>query len=1384
MASPWHHVIALGTDGGDPCANGDTLGPGVHLLWTMSPELGFPVHGYEVLRRRHRQPEWTCTVFDAGNVPPAGSTSWSWQDWRFEADPGPVRFLGHACGTLPGLFLPGTQTLTVVPGPTSVAIRASGSGVAPVVETLGPDLVTVVARERAQADGADRWAVESWVSEVGAVRFSGEELRVCSLCFGLADEQSGWMPLTQLPVLLPVVRAGTANTSLNLQDRSATVATARARLSPTLPGDVADRLAQAFGERPRQAVEQLLRDGRQARLPSSAEEQGSARTAPSLLLGTAALVAVGALDPDVSRMLGLTWYDPVTDGRWDYQVVARHGAVTYPSRTVGFDDLELAPLTAGVLTRDGLTFASSSGLEVVDAGTGRHALRVAAPMPGSVAGVGLTSPVQAVTLRLAEDAAGVELAAWHGGVLAGTAATAGGVARLEHLPGIDAVSWTGGPVDLVEVGLFPRAGQVGDIPAFAWNMAPVRPRPVGRLRISELAAVPQSPAVRADGTAGDEIAVVGLDWADDDPADDDPAGDDVSDAARPVRVHVARAFRGDGTTAGDAGAFTMRNAHRPAVAFARSRRPGPAWPGPDVPHRWTERLTADGWYRWRVRGIDVFGRLGPWSAESEVEVSGRPAPPAPDGVAARYLDPADPYLSDEERALAAAGPGLLVQWAWPAERRLQAPWVGPAGEFRVYLRRGDPNLVQGTVTGVTRDGDRSRLATDLTWPGAADALAGGLLRVGAASFEIVAHGSGEAMWFDVLNLAGPLERPEPGPFSVRLTPSLGPFTDLTRPQAFGRRVHAEPAGDLPALTSTVLRVTARGASATVTLADPLPGTFAAAAPGLLVSRGVGYRVTGQRAGGADVDVVPASQPGQGGVVLPGPGDRCTVWASVRYQAWVPGVDLTPARDQATSLDLVAVSTSDGDPAVPDDAIWSRPGRGSLGGRPGREGATALASALRIPHRTPPPAPLAGRPADGDIPAVLAEPADWYGRAHYTLAFPAVPGAAGYRVMRAAVVALCALDQSLRQGQAAPYGDGPFGGPLDDAGPSLAWLAEHYPTLSPADLTADPADPPGPGGLPDPALVRVAWRDWAAWYYPALSNRQLMELGDLDTHRDAFLPAHPGTVPGPSFRDTFDGRGLGRFLYRLVPADASGNAGDWSRTFPVVQVRDVTPPATPVLLSAAGAPGVIVLTWQAGTEPDLSGYRIWRAERSGDLADIRRTPAYAEVAPAADGLSQAWSDPGTAALTDYYYRVAAFDVSGNVSAPTVVTRARALDLDPPDPPAWDRAERVLRRVSDGALLPADAAQDPAQIYQPAVALAWTAGEDGVTCRIERALDGERLYSARSDWLSAVDGPRGFAFADEASPVQTATYRVRARDAAGNEQRYRWNVVTVDPAGGTP
>src|SRR4051794_32350531 len=56
--SEWHALVGLGTNGGQPLADGDRLARGVHLLWSIRSELGIPIAGYHVWRRRHRDPRW------------------------------------------------------------------------------------------------------------------------------------------------------------------------------------------------------------------------------------------------------------------------------------------------------------------------------------------------------------------------------------------------------------------------------------------------------------------------------------------------------------------------------------------------------------------------------------------------------------------------------------------------------------------------------------------------------------------------------------------------------------------------------------------------------------------------------------------------------------------------------------------------------------------------------------------------------------------------------------------------------------------------------------------------------------------------------------------------------------------------------------------------------------------------------------------------------------------------------------------------------------------------------------------------------------------------------------------------------------------------------
>jgi len=195
----------------------------------------------------------------------------------------------------------------------------------------------------------------------------------------------------------------------------------------------------------------------------------------------------------------------------------------------------------------------------------------------------------------------------------------------------------------------------------------------------------------------------------------------------------------------------------------------------------------------------------------------------------------------------------------------------------------------------------------------------------------------------------------------------------------------------------------------------------------------------------------------------------------------------------------------------------------------------------------------------------------------------------------------------------------------------------------------------------------------------------------------------------------------------------------------------------------------VLSWRGGTEPDLASYRIWRSADPAELADVRRRPAYAEVAATAGPLAVGWTDAGLAPLTQWFYRIAAVDLAGNVSAPTDVIPARPIHTEPPEPPAWTQAARV----------PAPSGGQAASAA-PAVVLAWTVEEDGVTCLVERQRARDRIFTARTGWLAPDRGPRDFGWQDDDPGTGPVSYRIRARDVTGNEQRYRWNPVTVPAA----
>jgi hypothetical protein len=106
-------------------------------------------------------------------------------------------------------------------------------------------------------------------------------------------------------------------------------------------------------------------------------------------------------------------------------------------------------------------------------------------------------------------------------------------------------------------------------------------------------------------------------------------------------------------------------------------------------------------------------------------------------------------------------------------------------------------------------------------------------------------------------------------------------------------------------------------------------------------------------------------------------------------------------------------------------------------------------------------------------------------------------------------------------------------------------------------------------------------------------------------------------------------------------DAESALSDPAGVTPV----DKFPPAPPAGLRGATSPGSIELTWDRNTEPDLAGYRVYRATGTGEferVADVSLVPTY--------------SDHNVERGKTYRYAVTAVDNAGNESSRSAVVEA--------------------------------------------------------------------------------------------------------------------------------
>lgn len=113
-----------------------------------------------------------------------------------------------------------------------------------------------------------------------------------------------------------------------------------------------------------------------------------------------------------------------------------------------------------------------------------------------------------------------------------------------------------------------------------------------------------------------------------------------------------------------------------------------------------------------------------------------------------------------------------------------------------------------------------------------------------------------------------------------------------------------------------------------------------------------------------------------------------------------------------------------------------------------------------------------------------------------------------------------------------------------------------------------------------------------------------------------------------------------YRYSVETVRSEGNVRAASERTAEVEIlpEDRFPPAVPASVTAIASTGSIELAWEQNSEPDLAGYRVYRAEGTGEFArigDTRTAPNYSDR-PVRSGVR-------------YRYAVSSVDRVGNESA---------------------------------------------------------------------------------------------------------------------------------------
>ena len=203
----------------------------------------------------------------------------------------------------------------------------------------------------------------------------------------------------------------------------------------------------------------------------------------------------------------------------------------------------------------------------------------------------------------------------------------------------------------------------------------------------------------------------------------------------------------------------------------------------------------------------------------------------------------------------------------------------------------------------------------------------------------------------------------------------------------------------------------------------------------------------------------------------------------------------------------------------------------------------------------------------------------------------------------------------------------------------------------------------------------------------------------------------------------------------------------------VRSADTVPPAAPTGLIATGEAAGIRVGWAAPGDPDVAGYRVYRASSASGTYALLNTTALVTATTYLDGA--------TAVGQTWFYKVAAVDAQGNESA-----QSEAVSAQRPDPA--------------GDLPPAAPASLVASVSHAGVSLAWAANteSDLAGYNVYRVAPGGSAVRLNGALVTALS------FNDTTAVAGVAyTYRVTAVDAAAHESAAA-SVGATRPQTGAP